>query len=406
MRANPGAGVRAPLCVRLMFGLGLSRYLPGALRPLVIGAVTRSRRVVMDMTSAGDLRDKRKAVPRRYSGERVALLGFAESPTGLGRGVRLMQMQFAHEGVTSETFDVMPLLLGDRRYAAAFQERLEAFAPTDVVIHANPPALRDTAHRLPRAQVLECAIVGYWAWELERLPDSWAADARLLDAIWAPSAFVANAVRTSLPDFAGEVRVVPHATFLDPIPRVTPERRAAARATFGVAEDAFVAGYAFTTASNFARKNPIAAIDAFQRAFPDAGGTSVLLLRCPDLDDYPRGKAQLIARIGSDTRVRILDRAAAPIPGFYDALDVFLSLHRSEGYGLQIVEAMQAGVPAIATAWGLDASITRQPRFHGVSSRLVAVNDPQRLYQRVRDARWAEPDIDEAAKLLTQLRER
>lgn len=406
MRANPGARARARLCVRIMFGLGLSRYLPSPVRPLILGSVTRARRVLTDVASAGDWRARHKAVPQSYRGERVALLGFTESPTGLGRGARLMQKQFAHENIVSATFDIMPLLLGGRRFAETFNARLAAFAPTDVVIHANPPALRDTVRHLPRALVRETAIIGYWAWELERLPASWAIDARLLDAIWTPSPFVADAVCTSLRDFTGKIWVKPHATSLDPIPSITSQRRAEARARLGIKNEAFVAGYAFTVASNFARKNPIAAIDAFQRAFPDRNDGAALLLRCPDLDDYPRGKAQITARTATDARIRILDRTAAPMPAFYDALDVFLSLHRSEGYGLQIVEAMQAGVPAIATAWGLDHSITSQPRFCGLSSALVAVSDPQRLYQSVSNARWAEPDIEEAAKMLTQISRR
>ncbi|MEQ1618323.1 MAG: glycosyltransferase [Terricaulis sp.] len=390
---------------RAMLGLGLSRYLPTALRPHVIDAVTSARRVLNDVLDARDLAAKRKPAPRAFRGDRVALLGFADAPSGLGRGVRLMHLQMRNDGRESALFDIAPALTRDRHGIRALNAALTAFAPSDLIIHVNPPSFRDVVRRLPRALVLECGLIGFWAWELEWLPDAWRADAALCDEVWGPSAFVADAVRASLPNFSGAVRAATHAVDLAPVPAATPDTRQAARRRLGVEADAFVVGYAFTVASNFARKNPLAAIEAFQRAFPERGGGERLLLRCPDADLYPRGQALLAACAALDPRIVLLDRDRAPMPEFYHALDVFLSLHRSEGYGLQIAEALQAGAAAVATQWSLSEEITARARFHGVDSTLVDIEDPQHVYVVVAGARWASPDIDQAAEILAELRQ-
>ncbi len=398
---KPWRGGAGAVKRRAMLGLGLSRYLPAALRPRVIEAVTRTRRALDDAFNAHDLRRKRKSAPRAYGGARVALIGFTEAPSGLGRGVRLMQLQLQNDGAVAALFDVAAVLDRDRRAARALADGLAAFAPSDLIVHVNPPSFRDVIRRLPRALVLECGVVGYWAWELERVPQTWRADADLCDEIWGPSQFVAAAVRASLPDFAGTIRAAPHPVDLDPFPAADSAMKQAARRRLGLAEDAFIVGCAFTMAANFARKNPLAAIDAFQRAFPDRTDNIVLALRCPDTRDYPGGNTALLARTESDPRLRLLDRAGAPIADFYHALDVFLSLHRGEGYGLQIVEALQAGAEAVATRWSLGEDIAARARFHGISSHMVAVDDPQRAYAA--DARWAEPDAAEAAQVLRTL---
>lgn len=388
-----------------MLGLGLSRYLPAALRSPLIDTVTRTRRAASDVLATRDLAAKRKPAPHVFRGDRVALLGFGEAPSGLGRGVRLMHLQMRDEGRASALFDIAPALARDRKSIRALNADLSAFSPSDLIIHVNPPLFRDVVRRLPRTLVLECALIGFWAWELERLPNSWGADAKLCDEIWGPSAFVVDAVRASLPNFSGMVHATSHAVDLAPVPAATPVSRLATRTRLGVGAAAFVVGYAFTMASNFARKNPLAAVEAFQQAFPDRKGSERLLLRCPDADSYPRGQALLAASAAQDRRIVLLDRARSPMPEFYHALDVFLSLHRSEGYGLQIVEALQAGAAAVATRWGLSDGIAARARFHGVDSTLVDVEDPQRVYDRVPGARWASPDIGHAAATLHSLRQ-
>jgi glycosyltransferase involved in cell wall biosynthesis len=76
---------------------------------------------------------------------------------------------------------------------------------------------------------------------------------------------------------------------------------------------------------------------------------------------------------------------------------MYISLHRSEGFGLNLAEALALGLPVLATRWGLSDSITGHPNFIGVPSKLVPVFDPQHTYDQVPGARWAEADVEFAA---------
>lgn len=388
-----------------MFGYGLSRYVPAAARPLAVKLGAAIAQGVTDTLGAQDLLRRRKQAPLPFRGERVALLGFVNAPTGLGRGVRLMHESYKRRGVCVQTFDIAPLAHRPwraRKLARAEVARLEAFDPTDIIVHANPPVMRAAVRRLPLSRTENACLVGYWAWELNRLPAHWRKDASICDAIWAPSAFVADAVRASLPDFSGAICVEPHDIASDALPHASAEDRRAARARIGLPPGAFIAGYSFAMASNFARKNPLAAVQAFQRAF-SAGENALLLLRCADWAGFPPGEAALRAAAAADARVRLLSREDAQLLDFYQALDVYLSLHRSEGFGLQIAEAMQVGADAVATAWSLSESLTTDARFHGVPSNLTPVRDPQGVFEHIPGAEWAEPDLDAACEILRRI---
>lgn len=385
-----------------MFGLGLSKYLHASIRPAVHEAVTRTHlagvKVWEDLTAR-----RRHHKSRDFKGKRVAVLGFIETRTGLGRGARLMHEQRRRNGFETAAFDVVPLLRGDMpAQRRAVQDALEAFAPTDVILHVNPPEFGDAVVQLPVSVFNRAAIIAYWAWELEQLPRAWAKSADMCDEIWTPSDFVMGAVRTSLPRYTRRIRVVGHPVDTDPVPAATPETRIASRTALGVAPSTFVVGTSFAMGSNFSRKNPLGAVAAFKAAFPDDPDV-LLLIRCHDIDHFPPGMASLQAATAADPRIRVIDTSVS-IFQFYHGLDAFLSMQRSEGFGLNLLEAAQANVDVVATAWSISEDIRRHERFHGVSSALVPVDDPQGVYSGIEGARWAEPDIADAAEKLRAVR--
>jgi hypothetical protein len=250
-------------------------------------------------------------------------------------------------------------------------------------------------------------LIGYWAWELDRVPENWNVDMGFVDEIWVPSDFVAGAVAAELDPAAGKlVRVVPHAVDALPLgPRKTMTDVAMTRAQHALPAHAFVVGFSFAMSSNYARKNPMAAVAAFQAAFPRGDAREArLILRCNDLEVWPPGFRELSAAAAADPRILLVDSKTRrlPIIDLYRACDVYLSLHRSEGYGLNLAEAAEIGTVVIATGWALAADIAARPQVQTVGWRLVPVEDPQRAYTG-RSAQWAEPDIAEAAEKLRSL---
>ena len=160
---------------------------------------------------------------------------------------------------------------------------------------------------------------------------------------------------------------------------------------------------AFSLASSFARKNPLAAIAAHRAAF-GSRADRMLLLRVPGGGAFPaemRLLHEACAGLGN-VRIdaRVLDRAAAR--AVMAGADIVLSLHRSEGFGLVPAEAMLLGRAVVATDWSgtqdfLDASCGVP-----VPARLVPARDPRGVFEAA-GAMWAEPDVGEAAAALARL---
>ena len=184
-------------------------------------------------------------------------------------------------------------------------------------------------------------------WELETVPRQFHRALDLVDEIWTATEFVANAFRnvTDTP-----VHVTGHAVDVSRVEAVT-------RAELGIPEDAFVVHYSFDANSTVARKNPNAALDAFHLAFGD-DPSAVFVLKVRNFQQVESLARQgdphaagLLARLGGRRRW-FSSRASGPTPdplGLIAMADCYLSLHRSEGYGYSIAEAVSLGVPVVCT---------------------------------------------------------
>lgn len=243
--------------------------------------------------------------------------------------------------------------------------------------------------------------IGFFMWELERFPDAWLPAFDEVDEVWCPSRFVAQAVaaRTRKP-----VCVVPLAVE----PPASPTAVAGARARFGIPEDrlAFLAG--FDLDSYVARKNPAAALRAFQAAFPDRGASRassqpVLVLKCHGRIGRGGAFAELLREAVGDDRVVIVDRVLTPeeVTALQSCCDAFVSLHRSEGFGLWLAECMALGKPVVATGYSGNADFMDRTNSIPIGYKLAPVGPGE--YPHGEDQRWAEPNRDEAVEALRAL---
>ena len=391
--------------------IGLVRRLPGPLRRPVLVSANWLRQTLEQRAGYGDLdavtlRQLARMSTRQrrpYEGTRVAVVGLFSNRSGLQRGADLMAMDLRASGREVLKIDVGPALnlaVNMRTDATQNAASLLDWCPTDVIVHLNPPLFARALALLPTDSLSRATIVGYWVWELSKVPSAWRESARYLDEIWAPSPFAAGSIAAGLGE-TKTIRTVPHAVDRDPMPRISPSAREAARLDAGLPRERFVVGTSFSFDSNYARKNPCAAIDAFRLAFRTAE-PATLLIRCHDRPMYPRLFDHLVGYAGRDARIRILDSSRSPlaIRQFYPMLDLYVSLHRGEGYGLTLAEAAQAGLPVLATGWGLAPDIAQRPQVSAVDYRMVVPLDPQRFYDSFPGGLWAEPDVLHAADLL------
>jgi glycosyltransferase involved in cell wall biosynthesis len=314
------------------------------------------------------------------AGQRVKLVGSFGSSHGIGASARLARRGFEAVGADIDVVDLPADGLDMSR-------RLPA--PTSAaawIFHLNPPELIAALAQLGPRRVVGPRY-GYWAWELPRAPLSWLHDGCLVDEIWAPSHYTADALGGA----AAPVRVVPHPLFLEDYTGVEPAPR----------ERPFEAVTLFDFNSSVARKNPRGAIAAFARAFGDDPAVR-LTIKCQGSERFPQALAML--RNGLPDNVRVLDEVwpYARVKSLIAGADALISLHRGEGFGLTMAEAMALGVPVLATAFSGNLDFMDADCALLVGATPTPVHDPQGIY---RGQSWADPDLEAAAEGLRRLRQ-
>ncbi len=333
--------------------------------------------------------------PNPHAGRMVVVAGVLRAATGLGQSARYCRQALASLGEPVETADVSDAFLAaSSQVPVDPSDAASSDGPGIVIVHVNAPLLPLACLRLGGARLRDRVIVGYWAWELPSVPESWRRGADFVHEIWVPSHFVADAVR---PIADGRpVRVVPHPVALDFGEAPTPRPDDAGRP--------FTVLTMFDMSSGFSRKNPVGAIRAFRMAFED-DPSARLIVKCHSAAVYPEGRRQMLDAAAGAANILIDERTfdRSQVIAFLRQGDAFLSLHRSEGFGLGIAEAMAAGIPAVATNWSGNVDFCDEGNGMPVPVRMISASDPQGEYDH-REQFWADPDLEAAASHLLRLR--
>jgi glycosyltransferase involved in cell wall biosynthesis len=235
----------------------------------------------------------------------------------------------------------------------------------------------------------------YPMWELPRYPAEWARQLERFDEVWAGSRFIEGAVReaVSIP-----VVHMPLATQVSTI-------RLRSRRFFGVPESMYAFLFFFDLRSYEQRKNPQAVIDAFAR-FLDARpwAQACLVIKVHGTANAPGAAAELAAQMNAfGRRGLLIDQLMAEdeVHALVYSCDAFVSLHRAEGYGLGLAEAMCLAKPVIGTAYSGNMDFMTAANSKLVSYQIVSV--PPDAYPHSENQTWAEPDIDEATRSMIEL---
>lgn len=232
--------------------------------------------------------------------------------------------------------------------------------------------------------------VGLWAWELEQFPEWMATAAGLFDEVWTISSFAANSIRSQVDK---PVHVFP-LTISSPgrggsVPSAVPAGR-------------FVFLFTFDFFSVFERKNPLAIIEAFSKAFtPSEGPVLVVKSVNGDLRRLARDRVRLAAADRPDI-VLIEDYVTRDDrDGLLARADAYVSLHRAEGFGLTMAEAMIMGKPVIATGYSGNLDFMTEANSFLVPYEMTEVPPECEPYSP--GTPWAEPDVDVAARMMRQV---
>ena len=319
----------------------------------------------------------------------VTVAGYFRAPSGLGEGARRLALMLEAAGLAVHRADLTAAL----RQGPAGPPPVVPIGPGTLVLHVNGPMLPWALSAIGRRAVAGKRTLAFWNWELPALPPDWSRGYRFVQGILAASDFAAVAMRRP---GGPPVSVVPY-------PVLPPDPAPLARADLGLAEDAFVTLSVFDAASSVERKNPLAAIAAHRAAF-GARPDRVLLLKTYNTTMGGPAWQAVAATAAGQPNVRILDRQMTrqEVWGLFRLADAFLSLHRAEGYGLALAEAMALACPVVATAWSGNMEFMDERSAMLVGHGLVPATDGRGTYS-IPGVAWAEPDIAEAAAALLRL---
>jgi glycosyltransferase involved in cell wall biosynthesis len=332
--------------------------------------------------------------------------GLLKESLGIGQAGRLTVRALRDAGYDITEHDLRPAF---RRILSQNATRPDGNGGV-WLIQANPSEALVALLAHPPQSWAHTYRIGYWAWETTKAPMSWVFVADYFHEIWTPSEFVRDAlartfIASAREDLLPRLRVMPHP--LPPLPPQSPEKREQARRRFGLTAPCEVLCL-FDAKSSAARKNPWGVIDAWQRAFPEASPQARLTIKIADLSKDAASAAKLKDLVDRRSDMRLVSEHFSEIDmiAFIGAFDILVSLHRSEGFGLTLAEAMAQGVTVIATEFSGNMQFMSAGNARLVPAAVVPVSDPEGPYSvlnRDPEQGWGEPQIWAATAALREL---
>lgn len=334
----------------------------------------------------------------------VNVIGYVTGNLGLGVATRNTITMLLKRGVPTMLTDVDPgggRIGHDLTFYKMCQHQ-EGPTPFPLTIfHLNPPVIADGLWMKKSWSKDGRVNAAVPFWELPTLPEAWVPTLAAMDIILAPTRFVQEAVKAALPDsvcfYYRQAVYVP--------PTLSDRRR------WGIPENTIVFVSSFDVSSDIERKNPEAAVEAFREAFPDRDDVR-LVLKVNASDEARKdtgGRLQRLLSLNNvDRRIILIDQILdyADTLSLYASSDVLISLHRSEGLGLSLMEAMSLGKPVIGTGWSGNMDFMTPENSCLVGYDIVPVNSNHPCYCQLavgESAIWVEPHVWEAAEHMRRM---
>jgi len=360
-------------------------------RGLLRSAVGTGQIAGAESQAPGVAAPRRNPEPR-FAGQGVNLCGYVRSEFGLGEGVRLFARGLAESGFPFSLLNFeLPIPAGERDCSLDSWLSVSAEHAASVYF-VNPDQMLRARDSLELQRHQGRYLIGYWFWELEHFPVAWLDALNLVDEVWVASSFVQRAVSS-----------VTHKPVLRmPLPidlsAIQPDRK-----KVGLPEDKFVFLFAFDYHSYPQRKNPEAVIAAFCAAFPIERDDVRLLIKTINAERAADAHLRLVDGARGDPRIHFRDEHLRrdDMYQLIASADAYVSLHRSEGFGLGMAEAMYFGKPVVATRYSGNLDFMSDDVACLVDCAMVEV--PPGAYPHWQGQRWAQPDVQHAATHMRRL---
>lgn len=324
----------------------------------------------------------------------MALIGHQDRVSGVGEAARRLSTALTKSGYNVDHLSVgFASAIATNAFAKSSAVDLSSYAI--VIVAVNPDLLPFVLLRNFRTLKGAKFIVAFWSWEFENCPGIWKPISRLVDEVWTISSFSADAISKIARDTP--VRVAPLA-----IPEEFPSRLPGDAILRSFYSSGYKFYFNFDFNSDVTRKNPEAVIMAFQSAFEKSNSDVRLMIKTINADLRPREYRKLMARAGSDPRITFFDGHLTRLEmnWLLKNADVFVSLHKAEGYGINLVDALAQGTRLIASDYSGNLDFVSEENSYLVPGRIT--NFRKKYGPYFLSSRWFEPSVQSAAALMAR----
>jgi glycosyltransferase involved in cell wall biosynthesis len=342
--------------------------------------------------AAGEIGTERAPGPPQLA---VRVSGYLGNTLGLGAAARGYVKALSAAGVRVSTASVplhhlaLPSSLAAEYGRHGFEDLVHEAGHAFELVAVNADELPDFVARLGE-DYFEGPRIGIWGWETNSIPPRWQRAFALVDEIWVYSRFMAENI--------GAVAPVPVITLPPPVQR--PEQ-AVSPTRLGV-PDGFLFLFMFDYLSTIQRKNPVGLIEAFKHAFAPGEGPQ-LLIKTINAPLRPLADEEVLWAAHGRPDIHVIDRSLSgdELNGLMAACDCYVSLHRAEGFGLTMAEAMAIGKPVIGTGYSGNVDFMNSENSYLIDYEIGLVGPECEIYPP--DGEWAQPSIEHATELMRRV---
>lgn len=318
-----------------------------------------------------------------------SVVGMIRASSGLGKASRLTLELLRKNGYKDTTCFDVSYFFTNKFIDASLPNQVSEGEGGVLIAHNNPMHLPIILFIMGFAKIKRKKIVMYAIYELEEIPRSWILPCELADEIWVPSHFGFSAYRKALPN--KKMKMVPHFVHFDEskLPIKKPDSKKIKILTI------------FDINSGFYRKNIFDTIEVFSK-FKNKKNVE-FLIKISGVKGNKKYYDIIKEKVRYISNLRIIEDVLSDDEknSLISSSDVIVSMHRSEGFGLVLAEAMWLKTAILCTGWSGPVTFLPEDCAMYVDYKLVKVVDPQGKYSS--NGRWAQPNIDDAVVKLENL---
>ncbi len=322
----------------------------------------------------------------------VVLAGHPFAPIGIGENTISAFRALKQTGIVASLLDVYKMYQPWPELADCLTDEL---SPDVNIFFINGDEVDPVLNHLRTKLQPKAYNIVFPFWELSIYPEIWGQQLKRFDEIWTASTFTYHSIKACV---SKPVHRMPCASQVEISSFL-------GRQYFGIPQESFAFLFAFDFLSSINRKNPFAVLRAFQKLSQACPNDDIcLILKLNHSSRQPKDYADLM-EVAVDFRDRlvIIDKTLNnnEMKNLLRCCDCFTSLHRSEGFGLGLSEAMSLGKPTIATRYSGNVDFMNDSNSCLVDYKLEPVGED--CYPHWQGQYWAEANVDQAFRYMLKL---